>query len=73
MGLTELAANAADGRHNQGGIYSVVFTTEKEKTKFEIYLLKGEAKSPEQVADDLQRAKDWLLTQREFKGLPISE
>ncbi len=44
----------------EGAIYSVVFTVVDDKTLFEIFQLKGVAKSYRDMADDLEKAKRWL-------------
>ncbi len=63
MALKEGAVlQGAGAKH--GCIYSVVFTEENDKKVFEIFLLKGIAKSHEEMALDLQTAKDWLDGQK---------
>lgn len=60
MEEVNVAEQSAKGDLNQGSVYSVVFTTIDESTTFEIYVLKGSAKAPKEVSEDVQKAKDWL-------------
>jgi hypothetical protein len=44
----------------QANIYSIVVTEISGKTGFELFLLKGMARRPDQIADDLARAQAWI-------------
>lgn len=41
-------------------IYSVVFTEAAGKIGFEMFLLQGEMRRPEQIREDLDRAREWV-------------
>lgn len=41
-------------------VYSVVFTEAGGKTGFEMFLLQGEMRRPEQIREDLRRAQEWV-------------
>jgi hypothetical protein len=60
MGKEEIAGKTGKTEAKQGCVYSVVFTTAEQDTTFEVYLLKGKPKTPEEVSADIQKAKDWL-------------
>jgi hypothetical protein len=58
-GRAAISAGAQAGQ-SQANIYSVVFTELAGKVGFEMCLLKGEMRRPEQIEEDLSRALEWV-------------
>lgn len=57
MAAKEAQLRAAQGQPN---VYSVVVTEEAGRVGFEMFLLRGEMRRPEQIEEDLRRAREWV-------------